>query len=212
MNPKRSTVRRRPVTALIVDDEADRRALMRQGLLAHGVTSEEASTLEEAISRLARFPYEMVVCDMVLCDPPDAANPALRGYLAACAALALSDGVVIQASSLRRWVHAGAVLTNWRVDEVADVVHGSSGIPSHRSADGGCPWSALEWAATAAPEQRPAAATSLAELPIVRELEDSLGLRDRLTVLEKAAEGFEDWDAAVMAMRRVLFPCAGDAP
>ena len=180
-------------------------------MLAHGITSEEASTLEEAISRLARFPYEIVVCDMVLCDPPDAANPALRGYLAVCAALALSDGVVIQASSLRRWAHAGALLTNWRVAEVADVVHGSSGIPSHRSVDGGCPWSALEWAATAAPGQRPDAATSLAELPIVRELESSLGLGQPLAALEKAAEGFEDWDAAVTAVRRALFPGAGDA-
>ncbi len=202
----------RPRRALILDDEADRRHEMCEGLLDHGVVGEEAATLGEAISRLATSSYDLVVCDLILCDPPDAANPALRGYLAVCFALARPDVVmVVQASSQRRWVHPGAVLTNWRVEEVANLVYGSPGIPARQRSDGGCPWFALEWVAGAAPARRRDAVERLARLPIVRELEGSLGLGPALAALEDAAEGLEDWPAAVASARCALFPGAGDA-
>jgi hypothetical protein len=199
------------MNALILDDESDRRAWMREGLLDHGVTSEEASTVEEAITRLVRSSYDLVVCDMVLCDPPEATNPALRGYLVVCFALAFSRGVVVQASSLRRWAHTGAVLTNWKIDEVADVVYGSSGIPAHHSTCGGCPWSALRHAGDAAPDQRHAVTAELTQLPIVRELEGPLELDGPLATLEEAAGGLGNWEAAVMGVRHALFPGARDA-
>jgi hypothetical protein len=198
--------------ALIVDDEADRRFWMREGLRDHGVTSQEASSVREAILRLRSSPFDLVVCDMVLTDPPEAANPALRGYLVVCFALARSNCVVVQASTLRRWFHTGAVLTNWQVDEVADVVYGSSGIPAHASADGGCPWMAIQRAAAASPDRRAAAAVELANLPIVRELEAPLGLNVQLGVLEDAAASDQaEWRAAVLGFRSVLFPGAGSA-
>jgi hypothetical protein len=182
---------------------------MRDGLLDHGVTSDEASTVGRAIALLSRSSYDLVVCDMILNDPPDAINPAFRGYLVVCFALALSHRIVVQASTLRRWVHTGTILTNWKVEEVADVVYGSSGIPHHQSVDGGCPWSMLEFAAAAAPGQRRAAAATLAQLPIVRELEGPLGLGEPLAILDDAAAGQEDWDAAVTGIRSILFPGVG---
>jgi hypothetical protein len=151
------------------------------------------------------------VCDLILCDPPEAANPAVRGYLAVCFALALANGLVVQASAFRRWAHAGAVLTNWRVEEVANLVYGSPGIPGRQSIDGGCPWYALQQATAAPPDGRPAAAARLARLPVVRALETSMALGEPLAELEDAAEGLADWDAAVVAVRRALFPGAGDA-
>jgi hypothetical protein len=199
----------RPRSALILDDETDRRICMREGLLDHGVRCDEASTLGEAIHRLTRASYELVVCDMVLCEPPQAANPAYRGYLAVCYALALAGPIVVQASAFRRWSHAGAILTNWSVTEVADVVYGFRGIPGHQSADGGCPWSALQQVAAAAPDRRRAEAVRLAGLPIVQELEGSLALGPRLAMLEDAAEGHADWYAAVDDLRHALFPGAG---
>jgi hypothetical protein len=202
--PDQSTVRAR--RALIVDDEADRRDDMLEGLRDHGVQCEDVATLEEALRRLAVSSYDLVVCDLILCDPPEASNPALRGYLAVCFALARSNGIVVQASSQRRWFHPGAVLTNFRVDEVANLIYGHQGIPSRQSADGGCPWSALTRAARAPHEQRRAAADEVAQLPIVRVLEGSLQLGGPLAALEDAAEGLGDWSAAVAAVRRALFP------
>jgi hypothetical protein len=196
---------------LILDDEADRRACMRDGLLEHGVRSDEASTLEEAIGRLVSSPYDLVVCDMKLCDPPGAANPAARGYLAVCFALVLAHPIVVQASAYRVLAHPGARLTSWSVPEVANLVYGAPGIPSLQSQDGGCPWSALQQAAAAAPGLRQAAAATLAGLPIVRLLETSLALDAPLGELEDAAEGRGDWDAAVAALRRLLFPGAAGA-
>jgi CheY-like chemotaxis protein len=198
-------------SALILDDEVDRRLAMQEGLREHGVASQLAATLEEAIRRLASFSYDLVVCDLILSDPPEAANPALRGYLAACYALAHSRAVVVQASSMRRWAHPGAVLTNFRVEEVANLVYGSTGIPTWQSDDGGCPWGLLQRAAGAAPDQRRAVAGELAGLPIVLELQSSLQLGPRLDALEDAAEGQGDWGGAVAAVGGVLFPGAGGA-
>jgi CheY-like chemotaxis protein len=208
--PAAAATKRR--SALILDDEADKRVAMREGLADHGVVSDEADTLEEAIRHLASSSYDLVVCDLILCDPPDAANPALRGYLAVCFALARPNAIVVQASALRRWAHAGAVLTNWKVDEVANLVYGAPGIPGGLSGDGGCPWWALNRAAAArAGPARAAAAADLAQLPIVRELEGSLDLSPALEALEDAAEGVGDWSAAVAAARCALFPGAGRA-
>lgn len=186
---------------------------MREGLLDHGVEGEVVTTLREAIGRLAASAYDLVVCDLVLCDPPDAANPALRGYLAVCFALARCEALVVQASALRRYVHPGAVLTNFQVNEVANLLYSeaASGIPAWQSADAGCPWETLERADRVRPELRPAIAHELAGLPIVRSLEGSLPLLPRLEALEDAAHGAGDWGAAVAAVRDVLFPGAGDA-
>jgi hypothetical protein len=211
------SARRPPVpggrrSALILDDELARRVEMREGLLDHGLASDEAATLEEAILRLAASSYDLVVCDLVLCDPPHAANPALRGYLAVCFALSRPNGIVVQASALRRWAHPGAALANWRVDEVANLVYGAPGIPGRQSGDGGCPWWALERAAGAgAGPDRTAAAAEVVQLPIVRELEGSLQLGPVLEALEDAAEGLGDWSAAVAAARFALFPGVGRA-
>jgi hypothetical protein len=199
----------RPRRALLLDDEHERRTEMREGLADHGVMCDEVATLEEALRRLVVSTYDLVVCDLVLCDPPEAANPALRGYLAVCFALAHSTALVVQASSMRRWAHAGALLTNWRVDEVANVVYGSSGIPARQSVDGGCPWSGLLRLAGAAPGERPSAVSDLARLPIVRELESSLELSPMLAALEDAADGTGDWDAALAGIGGALFPGVG---
>jgi CheY-like chemotaxis protein len=202
----------RPSSALILDDEADRRIAMRRALRDHGVRSDTAATLEDAIRLLACRPYDLVVCDLILCDPPEASNPALRGYLAVCFALARPrPGIVVQASSMRRWAHPGAVLTNFEVVEVANVVYGSTGIPRSQSGDGGCPWDALRRAAGAAGgDGRRRAAADLAGLPIVREMAGSLRLQPRLEALEDAAEGGGGWDAAIAGLRYALFPGAGD--
>lgn len=201
------------VTALIVDDEAERRADMRCGLSEHGLRSDEAATVGEAIHLLSARAYDLVVCDMVLCDPPEAANPAPRGYLVVCFALSRPAApVVVQASSYRRWRHAGALLTNWAIPEVADVVYGSAGIPAHRSEDGGCPWSALSRLAAAPPAGRPAAVRSLTILPLVQELEGTAGLGPVILSLEDAAEGAGGaggWDRAVEAAWQAFFPGAG---
>jgi hypothetical protein len=195
--------------ALVLDDEADRREWMRCGLLDHGVRSDEAATVEQAIRALETRRYDLVVCDIVLCDPPGAANPAPRGYLAVCFALTRPQPpLVVQASSHRRWRHPGAVLTNWQIAEVADVVYGSPGIPDPEGGDGGCLWSALERLASTAPRERPAAAVSLLRLPVVRELEELAGLWPVTSSLEDAAHGESDWDSAVAAARRAFFPGA----
>ena len=200
----RSTVRTR--RALILDDEAERRDDMLDGLRRHGVQCEDVATLAEALRRLAVVSYDLVVCDMILSDPPEASNPALRGYLAVCFALARSNAVVVQASSHRRWFHPGAVLTNFRADEVANVICGHQGIPSRQSVDGGCPWTALARAARAPRERRRAAAAEVVRLPIVRVLEGSLQLGEPLAALEDAAEGVGEWSAAVAAVGQALFP------
>jgi hypothetical protein len=197
----------RPRRALILDDEAERRHQMRDGLLDHGVTCDEAATVAEAIGRLVAATYDLVVCDMILCDPPGAANPALRGYLAACFALTRPGSLVVQASSLRRWAHPGAVLTNWSVAEVADLVYAGAGIPPRQSTDGGCPWVALQRVTAAPPRQRQDAVQELLELPVVRELESALG--PALGTLEDAAHGLGDWGIALAATWRALFPGAG---
>ncbi len=194
-------------TALILDDERERRTHMREGLLDHGVKCHEAATLSEAIGRLASSRYDLVVCDMVLCDPPGAANPAFRGYLAVCYALAQRPpGVVVQASSLRRWAHPGSVLANGSVAEVVDLVYGWPGVRAHSESDGGCPWLGLELAAAAAPERRAEAVSSLLRQPVVRELEDTAGLAPVLDVLNDAANGLGEWDQALCHARRTLFP------
>ena len=198
--------------ALILDDEAGRRGQMRDGLLDHGVESEEAATLEEAVRRLSIASYDLVVCDVVLCDPPGAANPSVRGYLAVCFALARSDAPwVVHASSYRRRVHPGAILTNWRVEEVANLVYGDRGIPVDLRSDGVCPWSALRHCAAARPPERAAAVAGLARLPILRELGSSSALDDSLAALEDAAGGRGVWSAALESVREVLFPGASDA-
>jgi len=104
------------------------------------------------------------------------------------------------------------VLTNWRVEEVANLVYGAPGIPGTQSGDGGCPWSALQRAGAAeSAGDRAAAAAALGQLPIVRELEGSLQLGHALGDLEDAADGTGDWDAAVEAARCALFPGSGHA-
>jgi hypothetical protein len=196
-------------TALILDDEAHRRDEMRAGLLEHGVAGDEAATVEEAIGMMSAGSYDLVVCDMVLCDPPGASNPALRGYLAVCFALTRSaTRCVVQASSLRRWRHPGAVLTNWKVTEVADVVYGSEGIPGSESWNGGCPWSALESVTAAPRDERVAAVRQLRRLPVVRELTSLAGLGPVVGCLEDAAEGDGEWEPAVAAAWRAFFPGA----
>ena len=197
--------------ALLLDDEAERRVAMRDGLLDHGVESEGVATLEEAIRRLAVSRYDLVVCDLVLCDPPWAPNPSFRGYLAVCFALHRQAGVVVQASSLRRLAHPGTVLTNWSVPEVADVLYGSSGIPIYPSTHGGCPWPALRRCAAAAPERRPDVVRELAQLPIVRALETSTAIGEVLGRLEDAAGGVGEWAPAMAAAWGALFPGATDA-
>ena len=196
-------------TALIVDDEEERRHDMRDGLREHGVACDEAATVEEAIRRLVSAPYDLVVCDMILCDPPGAANPELRGYLAVCFALSKPGALVVQASSLRRWAHAGAVLTNWRADEVAELVYGCAGIPPSRSADGGCPLEALRQVTAATLARRRDAVANLLAVPIVRHLEPVLD--GALAVLEDAAEGRADWQLAVSGAWGALFPGGRDA-
>ena len=130
--------------------------------------------------------------------------------LAACFALASSKALVVQASALRRYVHPGAMLTNFQVHEVANLLYSEDahGIPAWESADAGCPWTALERAARAEPEQRVALACELTEMPIVRSLESSMDLGSRLEALADAACGIGDWMAAVAAIRSVLFPGA----
>jgi hypothetical protein len=184
---------------------------MREALLDHGVASDEAATLAAAIARLSASSYDLVVCDMVLADPPGAANPALRGYLAACFALAQPHaGLVVQASSLRRLVHPGSVLANWRPAEVVDLVYGGAGIPTEQSEDGGCPWAALQVLAHSAPDGRGAAVGALLGLPIVRALVTTTELGPILEAMEDAASGLRDWDAALADARHALFPGAGD--
>lgn len=200
---------RRPRRALILDDEPERRFEMREGLLQHGVAADEAGTVGETIRRLRSSSYDLVVCDMILCQPPGAANPALRGYLAVCYALTRPGTVVVQASALRRWAHAGALLTNWRVEEVADLVYGWEGIPVARSGDGGCPWAALRRVTRAGPGQRREAVDELMRLPIVRELDAELD--PSLGALDEAAESGGDWETAVAGAWRALFPGAGGA-
>lgn len=207
-----SRVDRWPRCALVLDDEAYRRDTMRSGLLEHGVQSDGVATLEDAIRRLTASSYDLVVCDLVMCDPPGAANPSLRGYLAVCFALARSHARwVVQASSVRRWAHPGALLTNWRVDEVANLIYGDPGIPIDPWSDGGCPWCALQRCAAARPARRAEAARGLSELPIVRALESSEGLDEALGALEDAADGRRDWGAAVSAVGQVLFPGSSNA-
>ncbi|HEY7201748.1 MAG TPA: response regulator [Candidatus Dormibacteraeota bacterium] len=197
--------------ALILDDEAERRAMMREALLDHGVACDEAGTVEGTIRRLSAADYDLVVCDMVLSDPPGAANPALRGYLAVCFALScMPPPVVVQASSLRRLAHVGSVLTNWSAGEVVDLVYGGAGIPISQSDDGGCPWAALRLAAASAPDRRRAAVCELLELPIVRDLEGCDELGPALGALEDAAFGEGDWAVALARVRRAMFPGASD--
>jgi len=200
------SARARLRTALVLDDEPERQTEMCRGLLDHGVRSVGAATVAEAIRQLASTRYDLVVCDMILCDPPGAANPALRGYLAVCCALSRPGVVAVQASSLRRLAHPGAVLTNWRVEEVADVVYGWAGIPGHQSEDGGCPWSALEQLPATGSSRRPRAVRELRGLPAVRDLEGPAGLYAALDGLEDAAEGGADWEAAVAIAWRAFFP------
>jgi len=197
--------------ALILDDEAERRILMREALLDHGVVCDEAGTVEATIRRLSAADYDLVICDMVLSEPPGAANPALRGYLAVCYALScVPPPVVVQASSMRLLVHPGSVLTNWSTGEVVDLVYGGTGIPIGHSGDGGCPWAALRLAAASAPERRRAAVCELLELPIMRDLEGPAQLGSVLGALEDAAFGTGDWDAALAGVRQVLFPGASN--
>jgi hypothetical protein len=197
--------------ALILDDETERRAEMCHALRGHGVACHGVGSLAAAIERLSAADYDMVVCDMVLTDPPGAANPALRGYLAVCYALSRAGSpLVVQASSLRRLVHPGSVLTNWRAGEVVDLVYGSTGIPTGDGHDGGCPWAALRLVAASAPDRRPAAVCELLELPVVRDLEGPADLGSVLGALEDAAFGHGDWNAALAAVRQALFPGASD--
>jgi hypothetical protein len=107
---------------------------------------------------------------------------------------------------MRRWAHDGAHLTNWRVAEVADLLYGAPGMPTNRSADGGCPWNALQRVTKAVPELRAETVTELLAVPIVRELECLCG--QALEALEDAAGGQGDWAAAVNGAWRALFPGA----
>jgi hypothetical protein len=196
---------------LILDDEADRRALMREGLLEHGISCEEAATVHDAIRSLATSTWDLFVCDMVLCDPPGRPNPALRGYLAACYALARgSANVVVQASTVSRWAHPGAVMTDWRVDQVLDLAYGWAGIPAPPGQDGGCPWHALERVAAAPAGHREDAVQELLTLRVVEDLEFAAELSPALDGLREAARGRGDWPAAVDGARRRLFPGAAD--
>jgi len=196
--------------ALILDDEPERRTEMRDGLLDHGVVSDEADTVEDAIRKLLTSSYDLAVCDMVLCDPPGAANPALRCYLAVCFAFSPPGPmVVVQASSMRRWAHTGAVLTYWRAEEVADLVYGCTGIPVQDSGDGGCPWAALRRVAAAVPERRDDAIRELLRLPILRELESSDEMGPALAALEDAAGDAGRWESVLAGAWRALFPGAG---
>jgi hypothetical protein len=194
-------------SALVLDDEPERREMMREGLLEHGVVCDEAATLEEAIRHMVVSPYDLVVCDMVLCEPPGAANPAMRGYLAACFALSRPGaGAVVQASSVLTWTHPGALMTHWRVEEVADLVYGGTGIPLRHSVDGGCPLAALRRITTCPVEEREEAVEVLAGLPIVRQLEALTDLAPVLGALEDAARGDCDWQHALAWAWRALFP------
>src|SRR5438105_4435174 len=82
-------------TALILNDEQKFGSDMCEQLADHGVVSQQAATLEEAIRKLAAARYDLIVCDMVLCDPPGSATPAVLGYLAVCYALARHPASVV---------------------------------------------------------------------------------------------------------------------
>lgn len=201
----RGTVRR----ALIVDDDGERRVHMCEGLLDHGVASDQAASVAEAIWRLCRSHYDLVVCDMVLVDPPGSDDAAPRGYLVACFALARPQATtVVQASVHQRWAHPGSVLTNWSVSEVVDLIYGGPGIPLSRSADGGCPWLTLRRLAAAPSCDRLAGVRELLALPILAELDGSPELPSLLRALEDAAGGLGDWSAALGKVREALFPGA----
>src|SRR5437764_14915723 len=88
---RRDAVSRHPVlhTALVLDDDGERRGEMCERLHDLHVSAEPAATLGEAIRKLTARRYELVLCDMVLCDPPGSPTPAIRGYLAVCYALPL---------------------------------------------------------------------------------------------------------------------------
>jgi hypothetical protein len=196
---------------LILDDEADRRALMREGLLEHGITCEEAATIHDAIHSLGTSAWDLFVCDMVLCDPPGRRNPTLRGYFAVCYALASGSAkVVVQASTERRWAHSGALMTDWHVDQVLDLAYGWPGTPAPPGQDGGCPWRALESVAAAPAGRREDAVRELIAVRIVEDLEFAAELSPALDALREAACGRGDWETAVHGARRRLFPGADD--
>lgn len=196
---------------LILDDEEDRRALMREGLLEHGISCEEAATVRDAIRALATRTWDLFVADMVLCDPPGRPNPALRGYFAVCYALARGSApVVVQASSMARRVHPGAVMTDWLVEPVLDLAYGWAGVAAPPGLDGGCPWRGLEQVAAAPADRRQHAVRELCALPIVEELEFPADLSPALDGLREAASGRGDWQAAIDGARRRLFPGAPD--
>jgi len=202
---------RRLRTALILDDEEERRTDMSRGLARHEVMSQEASTLAEAIRLMRSSSPDLILCDMVLCDPPGAANPALRGYLAVCYALERHPGsVVVQASTLRRWVHPGAVLANWRVQEVADIVCGFEGLRVPPGGGSGCPWKMLREVETAPPGERAGAVAVLLGLPVMEELGGCPELGPPLEMLEQAAHDGRDWERALAAVRAALFPGVDD--
>lgn len=197
----------RPVlrTALVLNDEDDHANVMRKELQDHGVVIDRAATLPEAIGKLAARRYDLVVCDVVLCDPPGGSTPAPTGYLAVCYALARHpDSVVVQASTHRRWVHPGAVLTDWTPQVVADLVYGAAG-PTEESY-GGCPWSKLLDAEAATTSQRANAARDLLRLPFVDGLRGTLGLDDLFEAVELAAHDSREWRRALCDLRTTLFP------
>jgi hypothetical protein len=193
-------------SALILDDDAERRAEMHEGLLVYQVRCDEAATLAEAIQLLGASYYDLVICDMLLCDPAGV-NPSFGGYLAVCFALARANARrVVQASSLRRYTHPGSILTNWRLEEVTDLLHGSRGIPMPSDTDGGCPWSALRRCETAAPERRPQAVLELVRLPIIRALDSTPELASGLDALQDAAESTGEWSEAMVGAWTAVFP------
>lgn len=196
-------------TALVLDDEPELRQETCDELERRAVEVQQAATVGEAIRKLAARPYDLVLCDVVLCEPPGTATPAPRGYLAVCYALARHPAsVVVQASTLQRWQHPGAVLTTGSAQEVADLVHGAQGVRAE--GDSGCPWAKLLEAEAAAPGQRPEAARSLLRLPVMEELRRSLGLADAFEAVELAAHDGSAWRRALCDLRSALFPGSSD--
>jgi CheY-like chemotaxis protein len=194
-------------TALILDDEQERRSDMSEELAVHGVTSQQAATLEEAIRKLAADRYDLILCDMVLCDPPGTATPAVRGYLAVCYALARHpSSLVVQLSSHQRWVHPGAVLAQWWPQEVADLVYGANGVRVPLDGGHGCPWTKLQEAGAATPARRADVVQVLYDLPVIGELRRPLRLDPALAALKRAADDGCEWGRALADVRSALFP------